>query len=303
MKELTVISGKGGTGKTSLVGSFASLAQDVVLADCDVDAADLHLVMKPTIRRRESFSGGKIARIKSGYCVACGKCEELCRFDAVFFDGPGNGKTPKTFRVDPIACEGCGVCAWFCDYNAIDFKPQVNGQLLVSDTRHGPMVHAKLGIAEENSGKLVTLVRNTAKDIAKRDSLSTIIIDGSPGIGCPVIASITGVNLVVAVTEPTMSGSHDLQRVIELAGHFNTPLGVVINKWDLNDEMTQTIKALAEKEGAELFGTIRYDRIVTEAMVHEKNVVEYSQSAVADDIRNVWQKVSERLETLQGKNN
>jgi len=303
MKELTVISGKGGTGKTSLVGSFASLAQDVVLADCDVDAADLFLVMKPAIRRRESFSGGKIARIKSGYCVACGKCEELCRFDAIFFDGPGNGKTPKTFRVDPIACEGCGVCAWFCDYNAIDFKPQVNGQLLVSDTRHGPMVHAKLGIAEENSGKLVTLVRNTAKEIAERDSLRTIIIDGSPGIGCPVIASITGVDLVVAVTEPTMSGSHDLQRVIELAGHFNTPLGVVINKWDLNEEMTQTIKALAEKEGAELFGTIRYDRIVTEAMVHEKNVVEYSQSAVADDIRNVWQKVSERLETLQGKNN
>jgi len=190
MKELTVISGKGGTGKTSLVGSFASLAQDVVLADCDVDAADLFLVMKPAIRRRESFSGGKIARIKSGYCVACGKCEELCRFDAIFFDGPGNGKTPKTFRVDPIACEGCGVCAWFCDYNAIDFKPQVNGQLLVSDTRHGPMVHAKLGIAEENSGKLVTLVRNTAKEIAERDSLRTIIIDGSPGIGCPVIRNV-----------------------------------------------------------------------------------------------------------------
>jgi len=303
MKELTVISGKGGTGKTSLVGSFASLAQDIVLADCDVDAADLHLVMKPAIRRRESFSGGNIARIKSGYCVACGKCEELCRFDAIFFDGPGNGKNPKTFRVDPVACEGCGVCAWFCDYNAIEFKPQVNGQLFVSDTRHGPMVHAKLGIAEENSGKLVTLVRDTAKDIAKRDSLRTIIIDGSPGIGCPVIASITGVDMVVAVTEPTMSGSHDLQRVIELAGHFNTPLGVVINKWDLNEEMTQTIKALAEKEGAELFGIIRYDRIVTEAMVHEKNVVEYSQSAVADDIRNVWQNVSERLEALQGKKN
>ena len=297
MKELTIISGKGGTGKTSLVASFAALAQNVVLADCDVDAADLHLILKPTIRRRENFTGGSIARIKSGYCVACGKCEELCRFDAIFFDGSGNGKIPRTFRIDPIACEGCGVCAWFCDYDAIEFKPHINGQIFVSDTQQGPMIHAQLGIAEENSGKLVTLVRKMAKELADKDNLDTIIVDGSPGIGCPVIASITGADLVVAVTEPTLSGSHDLKRVIELAGHFSIPLGVVVNKWNLNEDMTGTIEEMVASKGLAMFGKIRYDRIVTEAMVHGKSIVEYSDCPVTEDIRNVWAKVSERLET------
>ena len=163
MKELTVISGKGGTGKTTIVASFAALAPSAVLADCDVDASDLHLVLNPRIRRRENFTGGSKARIRSGHCVACGKCEEVCMFDAVFYDGPGNGVYPKTFRVDPLSCEGCGVCAWFCAENAIEFKPAVNGQWFVSETEYGPMVHARLCIAEENSGKLVTSIRNEAR--------------------------------------------------------------------------------------------------------------------------------------------
>jgi len=303
MKEVTVISGKGGTGKTSLVASFATLASNVILADCDVDAPDLHLIMKPSVRRRENFSGGSKARIKYGYCTACGKCEELCRFNAVFFDGPGNGTCPKTFRIDLIACEGCGVCAWFCDHDAIEFKPAVNGQWFVSDTRYGPMVHARLNIAEENSGKLVTLVRDLAVEIAKRDKLTTIIIDGSPGIGCPVIASITGAALVVAVTEPTLSGSHDLGRVIELSEHFRIPMGVVVNKWDLNSQMTETIEDMARSKSVELFGRVRYDRAVTEAMVREQSIVEYSHSAVADDVAEIWGKVSERLESLPEKEN
>ena len=302
MKEITVISGKGGTGKTSLVASFASLARDVVLADCDVDAADLYLIMKPVIRHRESFIGGSVARIKSGYCVACGKCEELCRFDAIFYDGPGNGTYGRTFRVDPIACEGCGVCSWFCDYDAIEFKPHVNGQLFVSDTRHGPMAHARLGIAEENSGRLVTLVRNAAKKLAERDKRSIIIIDGSPGIGCPVIASIAGVDLVVAVTEPTFSGKHDLERVIKLAEFFTIPVGVIINKWNLNEDIARLIEDEAASRGIEVFGKIQYDRAVTEAMVHEMSVVEYTRSEVVNDIMNVWQRVSERLEKLPDKN-
>ncbi len=295
MKELVVISGKGGTGKTSVVASFAALAGRAVFADCDVDAADLHLVLKPEIRRREPFSGGNIARIKSGYCIACGKCEEICRFDAIFFDGPGNGSIPKTFRVDPIACEGCGVCARFCAEHAIEFTPADNGQWFVSDTRFGPMVHARLNVAEENSGKLVTLVRNTAREIAEMKGCELIISDGSPGIGCPVIASITGADLVLAISEPTLSGRHDLERIILLAKHFDIPMQVAVNKWDINEEMTRSIEELAARNGVETAGRIRYDRVVTDAMVHETSVVEYTRAPVAEDMTAVWKKVKERL--------
>jgi len=300
MREITIISGKGGTGKTSIVASFAALAEKAVLADCDVDAADLHLILTPTIRRREPFSGGSTARIKSGYCVACGKCEELCRFDAIYYDGPGNGTVPRTFRVDPIACEGCGVCAWFCDYDAIEFKPQVNGTLFVSDTRYGPMVHAGLGIAEENSGKLVTLVRTTAREKAEREGRDTIIVDGSPGIGCPVIASISGADMVVAVTEPTLSGQHDLERVIDLAAHFSIPIGVIVNKYDLNTGMSDHIEETAGRRNAEVFGRIRYDREFTRAMVAGKNIVEHDGPA-SEDVRKVWERVSAGLMSLTEK--
>ena len=167
MKEIVIISGKGGTGKTSLVAAFAALAERNVLADCDVDAADLYLVLEPRIEHREPFRSGKVARIRSGHCTACGKCEEVCRFKAVFFDGPGNGRYERTFRIDPIACEGCGVCVYFCQEAAIEFKETVSGEWFISETRHGPMVHARLGIAAENSGKLVTLVRTQAKQIAE----------------------------------------------------------------------------------------------------------------------------------------
>ncbi len=301
MKELTVISGKGGTGKTSIVASFAALSKSVVLADCDVDAADLHLVLKPKIVRREKFSGGSIARIKSGYCVACGKCEELCMFDAIFFDGPGSGKYPKTFRVDPIACEGCGVCAWFCPEDAIEFKPAINGEWFISETRHGPLVHAKLGIAEENSGKLVNIVRNASKEIAVRTGLDMVIIDGSPGIGCTVIASVAGVDFILAVTEPTLSGRHDLERVMQLAEFFKLPIGIAINKWDLNEEMTDKIGTMAGEKGIEVFGKIRYDRAVTDAMVHETSVVEHTDSGVSEDIKSLWNNVSKRLAELPEK--
>ena len=301
MKELTVISGKGGTGKTTIVASFAALAQDAVLADCDVDAADLHLILKPTQQRSENFSGGSVARIKSGHCVACGKCEELCMFDAVYFDGPGNGTYPKTFRIDPVFCEGCGVCAWFCAENAIEFKPVVNGQWFISETRHGPMVHARLGIAEENSGKLVTIVRNAARKIAEQENMKTVIVDGSPGIGCPVIASVTGADMILAVTEPTVSGLHDLERVIELANHFTIPIGVAINKWDLNENMTDVITENVQSKHIEVLGTIRYDNAVTTAMVHGKSVVEFDSSPVAGDIESLWKCVSGKLAALTEK--
>ncbi|KPK51032.1 MAG: (4Fe-4S)-binding protein [Planctomycetes bacterium SM23_25] len=294
-KELVVISGKGGTGKTSIVASFAALAERAALADCDVDAADLHLVLQPRVIRRESFSGGKRARIKSGHCTACGKCEEVCRFDAIYFDGPGNGRVPKTYRVDPIACEGCGVCAWFCAENAIEFGPVINGEWFISETRCGPMVHAKLGVAEENSGKLVSIVRTQAKGLAEERQLDRVLIDGAPGIGCPVIASVTGADLVLAVTEPTLSGLHDLHRVADLTKHFGIETLVCINKYDLNEQVASQIEAQARARGLKVAGTVRYDRAVTEAQIQKQAVVEYRQDGCAQDIRRVWAAVQRAL--------
>jgi len=290
-KELVVISGKGGTGKTSIVASFAVLAEKAVLADCDVDAADLHLILDPRTVKREEFSGGSRAKILTGQCTACGKCQEICRFDAICLDGPGNGKVEKTYRIDPIACEGCGVCAWFCPENAIDFGPVVNGQWFVSDTRCGPMVHARLGVAEENSGKLVSLVRAEAKKIAADRKLELVLIDGSPGIGCPVIASITGADLVLIVTEPTLSGLHDLGRVVDVTRHFGIPSLVCINKWDLNPQVASRIERQANGDGLTVAGRVRYDRAVTEAQIRKQAVVEYQTDGCASDIRRVWQTV------------
>lgn len=297
MRELVVISGKGGTGKTSLVASFAALAETAVLADCDVDAADLHLVLGTRIIRHRNFSGGRRARIKSGHCTACGKCEELCRFDAIYFDGPGNGRVDKTFRIDPIACEGCGVCAWFCAEKAIEFRAVINGEWFVSETRHGPMVHAKLGIAQENSGKLVYTVRNEARKLAEQRGLEMVIIDGSPGIGCPVIASITGAALVLIVTEPTLSGRHDMERVAELTRHFGIPALVCVNKWDLNPQVADEIESLAQERGIRVSGRVRYDRAVTQAQIRRQSVVEYQQDGCAADIREVWSRTRQALES------
>lgn len=296
MKELVVISGKGGTGKTSVVASLAVLAEKVVVADCDVDAADLHLILQPTVMNRASFSGGSRARVLPGHCIACGKCEELCRFDAIFYDGPGNGRVDKTFRVDPIACEGCGVCAWFCAENAIEFTPAENGQWLISDTRAGPMVHAQMGIAEENSGKLVSLLRAEARGLAAKQGRDLVIIDGSPGVGCPVIASLTGANLALVVTEPTLSGQHDLERVMELTRHFGIRTLVCVNKWDLNEELSEAIEAVARRGGAETVGSIRYDPAVTQAQIRRQALVEYTDRGAARDITRLWSEVSARLQ-------
>ncbi len=285
MKEIVVISGKGGTGKTSLVASLAALSETPVMADCDVDAADLHLVLEPRIKHTEDFSGGKSARIIPDKCSNCGKCFELCRFAAIIKD---DSKQPA-FSVDPIACEGCGVCSRFCPEKAIEFKPSINGQWFISDTRYGPMVHARLGIAEENSGKLVSLVRGQARKLAEEKGLSYIIVDGPPGIGCPVIASVTGSDGVLIITEPTVSGEHDLERVAELVRHFQIPAYLCINKYDLNPEMSERIEEKAVTGGIKVVGRIRYDRSVTRAQVKRIPVVEIDGSAAAEDIRNIWE--------------
>jgi MinD superfamily P-loop ATPase len=284
MKELVIISGKGGTGKTSVTASFAVLAEKAVLADCDVDAADLHLVLKPDVRERHDFRSGHEAIIREADCTGCGVCLDLCRFDAV-----RTHETEAGARcvVDPVACEGCGVCVRFCPEQAIDFPERLCGEWMVSDTRCGPMVHARLGVAAENSGKLVATVRQEARRIAEEQGRNLVIVDGPPGIGCPVIASLSGAAQVLVVTEPTVSGEHDLARVLKLAAHFGIPATICVNKWDLNPEMTERIEKQARAVGATVAGRIRYDRAVTQAQIRELAVVEID-APCAEDIRALW---------------
>lgn len=280
MKELVIISGKGGTGKTSITASFATLAQNAVLVDCDVDAADLHLVLTPTIQRRETFTSGHAASIRPADCTQCGLCETLCRFDAI-----------HNFTVDPLACEGCGVCVEFCPVNAIDFPEQDCGEWFFSTTRSGSMVHARMNPGAENSGKLVSLVRREARTLAQHEGSPLLLVDGPPGIGCPVIASITGADAVLVVSEPTLSGEHDLERVLELAAHFKIASMICINKWDINPEMTERIEALARKHGATPVGRIPYDPAVTAAQINARSLIEESDGAAAQAVRQTWETI------------
>ncbi len=284
MKTITILSGKGGTGKTSIVSSFASLADKTVIADCDVDAADLHLVLNPTVKKTNPFSGAKVAEVVPDKCISCGLCEELCRFDAIKLS---TGPLP-VYEVDPIACEGCGVCEWFCPTQAIELKEMPSGEWYISDTEYGPLVHAKLGIAAENSGRLVTVVRNFANGIGVAKELDYLLIDGPPGTGCPVIASLTGVDFVLIVTEPTYSGLHDLERVIKLAAHFGIPARVCINKWDLNEEMSDKIEDFAKTSGTPVIGKVPFDSNITRAQIDRMPVVVFSDDGAATSIRALW---------------
>jgi MinD superfamily P-loop ATPase len=287
MKELVVISGKGGTGKTSLMAAFCSLAKGKVLCDADVDAADLHLIMDPTVVHRVDFQSGNRAVINPDLCTECGLCREMCRFNAI----------SANYIVDPIDCEGCGVCVHFCPEKAVDFPENTCGEWFVSDTRFGPMVHARLGIAEENSGKLVTLVRREARKLAEEKNLDLILTDGPPGVGCPVIASIGGASAVLIVTEPTVSGKHDMERVAQLAAHFKIPAMTCVNKFDLNLELTREIENYAEKNGITCLGRVPFDPIFTKAIIQVQTVMEYNgQSTVGQEIRKIWKRLSDNIE-------
>jgi len=285
MKEIVVLSGKGGTGKTSIVASFAALAQSKVLADCDVDAADLHLLLSPTVKEEKEFWSGQVAFIDREKCIECDLCQEICRFDAV-----------QNYTVDPVSCEGCGFCHQICPTEAITMQEIMAGHWFISDTRYGSLVHARLGVAGENSGKLVALVRNNAKLVAERQNLDYIITDGPPGIGCPVISSLSGANLALLVTEPTLSGMHDLDRVIGVCRHFGVPALVCINKYDINEENTSQIESDCLNQGVEVVCKIPFDNVVTEAIVQGLPVVEYSSSEVTQRIRELWQIISAKLE-------
>ena len=289
-KELVVISGKGGTGKTSVTAAFAALAGKSVIVDCDVDAADMHLLLQPEVRRREAFRSGHEAIIRPDACTGCGVCQARCRFDAITRSEDG-----RTYRVEAVGCEGCGVCVRVCPADAIDFPERVSGEWYVSDTRCGPMVHARLNPGGENSGKLVAQVRESAREIAKSNALDLIIVDGPPGIGCPVIASLTGATQVLVVTEPTLSGLHDMARVLDLTRHFRIPALVCVNKWDINPEQTERIEERALELGARVAGRIRYDRAMTDAQLNGRSAIEHSAGPLASDIRGIWNAVQGSL--------
>ena len=292
--ELVVLSGKGGTGKTSITASLAALAVEPVLADCDVDASNLSLVLNPSIIRSEPFSGGLRARIKPGHCIACGKCKELCRFDAIVCDEPGNGGTPRTFRIESLACEGCGVCAAYCPVKAIEMVPTDGGGWFLSHTRFGPLVHARLRPGHGNSGRLATLVRQIARQAAQASGRRLLLIDGPPGIGCPVMATLTGASLLLAVTEPTPSGEHDLERVLALARHFQITSLVCVNKHDLNPALTARIEGRAVELGAAVVGRVPYDPAVTAAQRQGLPVVEYDNGPASQAIVELWKTLSAR---------
>ena len=289
MKELVVLSGKGGTGKTSFTASFAMLARRPVVADCDVDAADLHLVLSPTLRERHVFMSGHQAVIRAEDCCNCDICLPLCRFDAISVGTALDGS--ETYVVDPTACEGCGVCIESCPTDAIDFPERRCGEWMISDTACGPLVHARLGIAAENSGKLVTTVRHEARRVAEEGNHPIIIVDGPPGIGCPVIASVTGASQVLLVTEPSLSGEHDLERVLTLTRHFGIPTSICVNKWDINRDMSARIEEKARKGGAQVVSRVRYDPLVTQAQIEERAIVQ-TDCPSADDIRTVWKELA-----------
>jgi MinD superfamily P-loop ATPase len=295
-KEITVISGKGGTGKTTVVAALAQLAEDKILADNDVDAADLHLLLTPVVREGHDFVGSTKAIIDPTTCIGCGHCAQACHFAAIRQDGPANDKTDVTSRIEPLACEGCGLCPLVCRVNAIRTERNVTGHWYVSGTAHGPMVHARLGIAEENSGRLVTQVRNRAGQLAGDLKQPLVLGDGPPGAGCPVIASVSGTNLVVVVTEPTVSGVHDMERVMNLAAHFGVPAVVVVNKADLNAEQARRIEDIAQARGSRVIGHIPFDRGVNDALMAGKTVVEYGSSDAEQAIRRMWADLQEELE-------
>jgi len=285
MKELVILSGKGGTGKTSLTAAFASFSDNMILCDADVDAADLHLLMAPDIKQKTDFQGGNEAIIDPDKCSQCGLCMELCRFDAV-------KNINDIFEIDPIECEGCGVCYDLCPEKAIDFPIKTCGEWYISDTRFGPMVHARLGIAEENSGRLVALIRQETKEIVQEKHIDLILTDGPPGIGCPVIASMGQANAVLIVSEPTVSGIHDLERVAQLAAHFKIPAMVCVNKYDLNHDQTRAIKDLAKENNITFVGQIPFDKNFTESMIQGKNIIETDKKSQASRaVRKIWENV------------
>ncbi len=294
MHEIVVISGKGGTGKTSVSAALAGIVPNALLCDLDVDAPDLHILLDPSIRRKERFVSGKEAKIRQDLCTLCGRCQNVCQFDAVSSQDGG-------YAINPMHCEGCGVCAALCPAQAIELAERECGEWYISETRFGPMVHAQLYPGQENSGRLVTLLKQEARLLARQQGRDWILCDGSPGVGCPVISSLSGAQLAVAVVEPTPSGRHDFKRVAELCDHFRIPLGLIINKADLNGEEASAIQNLAQEKGYSILGKLPFDPIVTQTMIQRRTLTE-RPSPLADTFAAIWQNI-ERLATTTARGN
>jgi MinD superfamily P-loop ATPase len=294
VKQVVVLSGKGGTGKTTVAAALAHLAsleESIVLVDADVDASNLELLLSPEERERHAFFSSKVAVIDPELCEACGRCQEVCRFDAVLAPEADG----EAFSIDPVACEGCAVCLFQCPGEAIHMEEPQDGLWFLSDTRFGPLLHAHLFAGQENSGKLVAEVRQRAAAIAREDGQAYAIIDGPPGIGCPVIAATTGTDLALIVTEPTVSGIHDLERILGVAEHFGVPALVCINKYDINLQKSREISDYCTALGIEVVGRVPFDTVVTEAMVQGKPITAYEDGSVSRELGQVWQLVRERL--------
>lgn len=287
MKEITVISGKGGTGKTTVTAALASLGKNMVLSDNDVDAADLHLILKPVVLETHCFEGSWLASINPDQCINCGICSDHCRFEAISLDDHG------VRRVHPFKCEGCRLCERVCPSEAISSTRSTNNSWYVSDTRMGKMTHAMMGPGEENSGKLVTQVRTKAREIAKELKADIILNDGPPGTGCPAIASITGTDRVLLVMEPSKSSLHDAQRVIELVKQFEIPIFVIINKWDINAEMTKQIEKYLELNSIPLLGKLPFQELFVEAMIKGQTIVEFDPgSDISKTLSSAWKELT-----------
>ncbi len=285
IRTLIVISGKGGTGKTSIAASIAVRAEHSVVADCDVDAPDLHILLRPALEENGRFVSGFVADVDESKCRSCGECLRECVFGAVRND----------YSIDPLRCEGCGVCALVCPAGAVEMEPADCGEWYISKTRVGPMVHARLDPGKENSGRLASLVRTKAAELAKLSGAGTVIVDGPPGTGCPVIASMSGCDMALIVTEPTLSGMSDMKRVAELADHFKVPWAVAINKCDINVEIADAIEAFCKENGRELLGRIPYDTAVTAAQIEGKTLLEYNGCAIVREVASLCDAVIERL--------
>jgi MinD superfamily P-loop ATPase len=294
-KEIVVISGKGGTGKTTVTAALGQLCDDNVLFDADVNAADLHLLIKPQATEIHDFSAGKTAIIDPETCFGCGKCAKMCHFNAINMDGPGNDLVGATYMVNNFACEGCGLCELVCPVKAVKMEVAENGNYFFSQTPHGTMVHAELGIGEENSGKLVSRVRSEAANFADKLCHAIILGDGPPGTGCPVIASTTGADLMLIVTEPTVSGAHDLERVLKLTRHFQVKSLIVVNKADLNPDMVEQIKVIAEQAGSKVIAEIPFDREVHQALLAGKTILEHGKGAAFTAITGLWKTIKEAM--------